>query len=125
MLDDIDVKIINSILANSRKPVTEIAKEVAISNVAIQQRLKKLEKKGVIEGYTAKINYKAIGYSTIAFIGLFLEKAKNYRSVISKLNKIPEISEAHFTTGNYSIFAKVYAKNNDHLMEIQTLDIRH
>jgi len=118
MIDDIDVKIINSLLANSRIPVTEMAKEIEISNVAIQQRLKKLEKKGIIESYTSRINYKALGYTTIAFIGVFLEKAKDYRTVISQMQSIPEISEAHFTTGNYSIFAKVYAKNNDHLMQI-------
>ncbi len=124
MIDDTDVKIINSILANSRKPVTDIAKQIDISNVAIQQRLKKLEKKGIIENYTAKINYKSIGYTTIAFIGIFLEKAKDYRAVISLLRKIPEISEAHFTTGNYSIFAKVYAKNNDHLMDILNTQVQ-
>ncbi len=118
MIDEIDIKIINSILANSRLAITEVAKEIEISNVAIQQRLKKLEKKGIIDAYTAKINYKALGYTTIAFIGIFLEKAKNYRTVISAMRTIPEISEAHFTTGNYSIFAKVYAKNNDHLMQI-------
>jgi len=124
MIDDIDVQIINSILANSRKALTEIAKEIDISNVAIQQRLKKLEKKGIIESYTSKINYKALGYTTIAFIGIFLEKAKDYRSVISQLKAISEISEAHFTTGNYSIFAKVYAKNNDHLMEILNTQVQ-
>jgi len=124
MIDAIDVKIINSVLTNSRKPVTEIAKEIDISNVAIQQRLKKLEKKGIIQNYTASINYKALGFTTVAFIGIFLEKAKNYQSVIGQLKKIPEMSEAHFTTGNYSIFAKVYAKNNDHLMEILNTQVQ-
>jgi Lrp/AsnC family transcriptional regulator for asnA, asnC and gidA len=118
MIDDTDVKIINSLLANSRLALTELSKKIGISSVAIQQRINKLEKKGIIKGFTSQIDYKILGFSTTAFIGIFLEKAKFYKSVIDELNKVKEISEAHFTTGNYSIFAKVYARNNDHLMEI-------
>lgn len=117
-MDDIDVKIINSLMQNSRESTTGISKKLNISNVATQQRITKLQDSDVIKQYSAIINYKKLGYKTIAYLGIFLEKAKGYRSVLAQLNEVPEIAEAHFTTGNYSIFAKIYARDNDHLMEI-------
>jgi Lrp/AsnC family transcriptional regulator for asnA, asnC and gidA len=125
MLDDIDVQIINSLIENSRKSITELAKEIDLSNVAIQSRISKLEQKGIITQYSSRINYKMLGYGTIAFLGIFLEKAKNYKKVIAELRKAENITEAHFTTGNYSIFAKVYAKDNDHLMEILSTQVQN
>lgn len=118
MIDDTDVKILNHLLEDARVPLTSLSKSVGISSVAIQQRISKLEKKGVIQGYSSKIDYKLLGYKSSAFVGVFLEKAKFYKSVIKELNKIPEITESHFTTGSYSIFLKVYALDNEHLMKI-------
>lgn len=124
-MDQIDIQIINSLLANSRRPLTELAKEIDLSNVGIQSRISKLEKKGIVLNYTTQVNYKLLDYTTVAFVGIFLEKAKHYRSVIEKLDKVNNITEAHFTTGNYSIFAKVYAKNNEHLMEILNTKVQN
>ena len=102
-----------------------MAKKIDLSNVAIQSRISKLEKKGIIMNYTTQIDYKLLEYSTVAFVGIFLEKAKHYRSVVEKLDMVNNITEAHFTTGNYSIFAKVYAKNNEHLMEILNTKVQN
>jgi len=118
MIDEIDVKIINHLLLDARMSLTDLSKDAGISSVAIQQRIHKLHKKGIIKGYTSLIDYKLLGYRSSAFVGVFLEKAKHYKSVIKELNKIPEITESHFTTGNYSIFLKVYAKDNEDLMKI-------
>lgn len=125
IMDSIDVKILNSLLSNSRTTTTKIASQVDVSNVATQQRIGKLEKAGIIKGYTAVIDYRLLNYKTVSYIGIFLEKAKNYPDVIKKLNKVPQIIEAHFTTGNYSIFAKVIAKDNIHLMEILSEQVQN
>ncbi len=118
MLDKTDVNILNQLLDNSRISTTQIAKSISISNVATQQRITKLENADIINGYTARLDYHQLGYKTVAYLGIFLEKAKNYQDVIKQLNKVDLISEAHFTTGTYSIFAKIYAKDNLHLMEV-------
>ena len=118
MIDAIDLKIINLLLENSRWSTTEISKHLKISNVATQQRITKLENHGIIKAYTAVLDYRKLDYRTVAYFGIFLEKAKDYQQVIKELNEIPQIVEAHFTTGNYSIFAKIYAKDNLHLMEV-------
>ena len=118
MIDDTDVKIINSLLSNSRQSTKALADPLSISNVATQQRIDKLESQGIIKAYTAEINYKALGFNTVAFVGIFLKEARFYPKVREALNQVPEITEAYFTTGNYSIFSKIYAKDNFHLMEI-------
>lgn len=118
MIDSIDVKILNSLIENGRVAITKVARALSISNVATQQRVTKLEKSGVIRGYSVDIDYTKLGYTTVAYIGIFLEKAKNYESVIEEMKSVPEILEAHFTTGNYSIFAKIIAKDNAHLMQV-------
>lgn len=117
-MDSIDVKIINALQRNSRTSTTNISKELNISNVATQQRIQKLEKAGVIKGYTAILDRELLGFKTMAYLGIFLDKAKDYPTVLKKLKEIPEVTEAHFTTGNYSIFAKILAKDNKHLMQI-------
>lgn len=118
MLDKTDINILNQLVDNSRVSTTQIAKSISISNVATQQRITKLEKADIIKGYTAQLDYHQLGYKTVAYLGIFLEKAKNYKDVIKALKKVDLISEAHFTTGTYSIFAKIFAKDNLHLMEV-------
>lgn len=125
MIDAIDIKIINALLANSRTSTTKISESLKISNVATQQRISKLEKAGIITGYTARVNYTMIGMKTIAYVGIFLEKAKDYKEVIEQLKAVPQISQAHFTTGNYSIFAKISAKDNENLMDILSSKIQN
>lgn len=125
MIDSKDVKILNALLTNSRTSTTKISESLKISNVATQQRISKLEKAGIVKSYTATLDYTKIDYKTIAYLGIFLDKAKDYSTVIKQLNEVPQISEAHFTTGNYSIFAKIYAKNNMHLMEILSEKIQN
>ena len=64
------------------------------------------------------VNPKAIGYSTCTYVGIRLERGSMYRDVATKLDKIPEIVECHFTTGNYTMLVKLYSHDNEHLMEL-------
>jgi len=125
MTDATDLKILKALLTNSRASTTKISSELKISNVATQSRITKMEKAGIIKNYTATIDYNLLGYKTVAYIGIYLEKAKNYEAVISQLTAVPHILEAHFTTGTYSIFAKILAKDNIHLMEILSSNIQN
>lgn len=124
MLDDIDIKILNALLVNSREHTTTISRDLEISNVATQQRITKLMENGMIERFSARLNYHKLGFKTLSYIGIFLDKAEYYRSVITALADVPEVVEAHFTTGTYSIFVKVYAKDNQHLMRVLNSQIQ-
>ena len=124
VLDGIDKKIIRMLIENSRRPIIEIGKNIGISGAAIHQRLKKLEKQNFITSSTIKVNTKVLGYNTLAFIGIFLEKATDNKTVVSQLKNIPEILECHFTTGDWSILAKLLCKDNEDLMKILTSKIQ-
>ncbi|MGJ8744054.1 Lrp/AsnC ligand binding domain-containing protein [Polaribacter sp.] len=123
-IDGIDKIIIKTLLEDARTPILSIAREVGISGAAIHQRLRKLESSHLIEGYQMKINSKALGYTTTAFVGVFLDSSGHLSAVMKKLNTIPEILESHYTTGNYSIFIKIICKNNEDLMRLLNTKIQ-
>lgn len=119
-IDSLDKKILKMITRNARIAYLEVARECNVSGAAIHQRIQKLMKLGVITGSKFIIEPKKIGYKTCAYMGIFLEQASLYHDVLEELKKIPEITQCHFTTGNYSVFIKIFAKDNEHLKTILT-----
>ena len=123
-IDGIDKIILRSLMKDARTPVLEISRSVGISGAAIHQRLRKLEKSGLLSGSKFVINPKAMGYKTMAFVGVFLEKAKNNSDAVRQLKRIPEVLECHYTTGDWSILIKVLCKDNEHLMSVLNKNIQ-
>ena len=123
-LDGIDKKILKVLMENSRRPILEIAKNIGISGAAIHQRLRKLESQNLIIGSSIIVNTKVLGFTTMAFIGIFLDKATSNKTVVNQLKEIPEILECHYTTGDWSVLAKLICKDNEDLMEILTKKIQ-
>ena len=117
-IDGIDKKILRALMEDARTPILEIARGVGISGAAIHQRLRKLEKSGLIAGSKFVINPKVLGYTTMAYIGVYLDKAMSNPEAVKQLKKIPEVLECHYTTGNWSIFIKILCKDNEHLMQV-------
>lgn len=124
LIDGIDKMILRSLMKNARTPILEIARQVGISGAAIHQRLRKLENSELISGSKVMINPKVLGYTTMAFIGIFLEKAVSNPQAVKQLKKIPEVLECHYTTGNWSILIKVLCKDNEHLMHLLNKEIQ-
>ena len=123
-IDGIDKKILRALMADARTPVLEIARQVGISGAAIHQRLRKLEKSGLISGSKFVINPRILGYTTMAFVGIFLDKAVSNPQAVKQLKTIPEVLECHYTTGNWSILIKVLCKDNEHLMHVLNTNIQ-
>lgn len=117
-IDKLDREIMAFLVKDAKIPYTEIAKKLDVSPGTIHVRIKKLESFGIIEGSSLIINHSKLGYDLTAFIGIYLSKGSIYHEVIDKLNAIPEIVEAHYTTGVYSIFLKMICKNTQHLRDI-------
>jgi Lrp/AsnC family transcriptional regulator, regulator for asnA, asnC and gidA len=117
-IDSLDKKILSLIAKDARIPFLEIARECNVSGAAIHQRIQKLTESGIISGSEYIIDPHKMGFHTCAYIGIFLEKASMYESVVQELEQIPEITECNYTTGNYSIFIKIFAKTNEHLKNI-------
>jgi Lrp/AsnC family transcriptional regulator for asnA, asnC and gidA len=122
--DGIDKEILRALMQDARTPILEIARQVGISGAAIHQRLRKLEKSGLISGSKFIINPKALGYTTMAFVGIYLDKAMNNPEAVKQLQKIPEVLECHYTTGNWSIFIKILCRDNEHLMHLLNKEIQ-
>ena len=123
-VDGIDKIILKTLISDARTPVLTIARKVGISGAAIHQRLRKLEASGLIEGSRLVLNPKVLGYTTTAFVGIFLESASTYAAAIKRLKEIPKVVESHYTTGNYAIFIKILCKNNEDLMSLLNKDIQ-
>jgi Lrp/AsnC family transcriptional regulator for asnA, asnC and gidA len=114
-IDELDKKILALITKNARIPYLEVARECKVSGAAIHQRIQRLTKMGVITGSEFVINPKKIGFRTCAYIGIFLDSAHLFPEVVEKLKKIPEITQCHYITGGYSIFIKIYTRDNEDL----------
>ena len=117
-LDSLDLKILQMLVENARKPYLEIARECGVSGAASHQRIQKLSSMGVIKGSELLIEPSSVGYDTCAYIGFFLKDPSQFKTVVEELKNIPEVVECHFTTGQYDMFIKLYARNNDHLLHI-------
>jgi Lrp/AsnC family transcriptional regulator for asnA, asnC and gidA len=117
-LDDIDLKILDVISKNARMPFKDVAALCGISRAAVHQRVNRMIEMGVIIGSGYHIDPKKVDYHTCTFIGIFLEKGGLYEKAAEHLREIPEVVECHYTTGQYAIFAKVYARTNEHLKSI-------
>ena len=117
-IDGIDKEILRDLMEDARKPILQIANKIGISGAAIHQRLRKLEQAGVISGSKFIVNTKVLGYSTMAFVGVYLDKAARNSEAVRELKKIPEVLECHYTTGNWSILIKIICRDNEHLMQL-------
>ncbi len=117
-IDSLDKKILSLVTQNARIPFLEVARECKVSGAAIHQRIQRLVNIGVIKGSEFIINPAKIGYHTCAFMGIFLKKASLFNEVVELLKQIPQIVECHYTTGQYAIFIKIYARNNEDLKQM-------
>ena len=117
-LDDTDHNILDMLIDNTRTPFTDIAKKFNISAGTVHVRVKKMEEAGIITGSSLKLDYRKLGYSFIAYVGVFLQKTSQTKFVLERINEIPFVTVAHVTTGKFNIFCKIRARDTSHAKEI-------
>jgi Lrp/AsnC family transcriptional regulator for asnA, asnC and gidA len=118
LLDKLDREILKMISEDARVPFLEVARACGVSGAAIHQRIQKLTNLGILKGSQFVMDPEKIGYETCAFIGLNLKNPEDFDRVLEELKTIPEVTECHYTTGNFDMFIKIYARNNHHLLDI-------
>ena len=118
LLDALDYKILKMLSENARRPYLEIARECGVSGAAIHQRVQKLYGMDVLKGAVTVINPSSLGYDTCAYVGLLLKEPSKSDMIMEAIRKIPEVVECHYTTGQYDMFLKIYARNNEDLLRI-------
>ena len=117
-IDKLDRKILSILSQNARIPFKDVAAECGVSRAAIHQRVQHLIENGVIIGSGFHVNPKSLGYTTCTYVGLNLERGSMYRDVVERISTIPEVIECHFTTGSYTMLVKLFAKDNEQLMDL-------
>jgi len=117
-LDEVDHQILDMLIENTRTPFTDIAKKLLISAGTVHVRVKKMEEAGIIQGSSLTLNYTKLGYSFIAYVGIFLQNTSQTKFVLQRINEIPFVTVAHVTTGKFNIFCKIRAKDTNHAKDI-------
>lgn len=115
-VDSVDKQILNILIRNGRTSYAEIAKIVGMKSPSVIERVKKLENMGILKGYTAKINYKALGYDILAFIGVSIDNARHIKDFENAMHTLDsDIIECHHVTGETTMRVKVITKNTETL----------
>ncbi len=117
-IDRTDLRILQIISTNARIAFKDIADKCGVSRAAVHQRVLRLMETGVIQGSGYNVDPRRVGYSTCTYVGIRLERGSMYKDVVVELEKIPEIVECHYTTGPYTMFVKLYCRDNEHLMSL-------
>ena len=117
-LDEIDHQILDMLIDNTRVPFTDIAKKLLISAGTVHVRVKKMEDAGIIKGSSLTLDYKKLGYSFIAYVGVFLQNTSQTTFVLERINEIPFVTFPHITTGKFNVFCKIRAKNTEHAKDV-------
>jgi Lrp/AsnC family leucine-responsive transcriptional regulator len=107
MIDEISLKILKILQEKARIPNVEVARQVGLAPSAVLERIRKLEKQGIIDGYEVRLNPKRFAKSMVAFVSVKLKKLGEEIKVGEKLSLIPEVQEVHYVAGEDSFLVKV------------------
>lgn len=118
MLDDVDLAILRMLQENARIPNSEIARRLDMAPSAILERIRKLEARGVIKGYEARIDPKALGFGLVAFISVRTKDRTSDFEAAAKLQRLPEVLEVHNVAGEDCYLVKVRVQDVEALKNL-------
>lgn len=114
----LDARILDILQADGRRTYAEIGAEVGISGPSAHERVKKLEARGVITGYGARIDPDAVGFDVVAFTWITMAPGTAGADLTADFAKIPEIVECHHIAGQADYILKIRARDNADLERI-------
>ncbi|MFC3811514.1 Lrp/AsnC family transcriptional regulator [Lacihabitans lacunae] len=124
-LDSFDIKILKELEKDGRKPYSEIAKKLEISNTMVHQRVNRMREGGLIKKMAIELDERKMGFEWSAFTGLVLKEDSNSESIIEELKKIPEVVECYYITGQYTLYIRIVARNNEHMRKVLYEKVDH
>lgn len=116
-IDGLDARLILEMADAPRAGVMELARRLGVARGTVQARLDKLQARGIVSGFGPDLDLKALGYEVLAFITLEIAQGR-LLDVTEHLAGIPEVLEAHATTGPGDVHCRVVARTNEHLQEV-------
>ena len=116
-IDELDARLITALAETPRAGVMELARQLGVARGTIQARLDKLQARGVITGFDPDLHLETLGYEVLAFVTLEIAQGR-LADVVDHLADIPEVIEAHSTTGPGDLHCRIVARTNEHLQEV-------
>jgi|SRR5438552_18623767 len=117
LLDATNRQILQELAADARLSMAELGRRVNMSAPAVAERVQRLERAGVITGYRAEIDPRAVGYPLTAIVRI-RPAARQLPKIQALASELPEVAECHRITGDDCFFVKVYLRSIDDLGEI-------
>ena len=118
MMDAIDYKILHCLKRNAREKASVISEEINLSVSAVLERIRKMEKNGIIEGYTILLNQKKLGNGMTALMEVSLEHPRHYESFTESIKANENIISCDYLTGDFDFMLKIITDTSDSLEEI-------
>lgn len=116
-IDGLDARLLRALAETPRAGVMELARQLEVARGTVQARLEKLQRRGVVRGFSPDIDLRAIGYDVLAFVTLEIAQGR-LADVVEHLASIPEVLEVHATTGPGDLHARIVAQTNEHLQHV-------
>ncbi len=123
-LDTLDLQILEHLTINARVTWTELSVQLGLSAPAITERVRKLEERGVIRGYTVLLEPEALDCGLLAFIAVQIPDLKAHKTFLTRVKTMPEILECHHMSGNDDYWLKVRCAGTKALEKIVTEDLK-
>ena len=117
-LDELDVRILEALQRNARSTFTELGSLVGLKAPAVHDRVKRLEARGYITGYGAKLDAGRLGLQLTAFISCYTSPDCSYEAFTGALSAMPEVCEIHSVAGEESFVCKVATRSTQHLDDL-------
>jgi DNA-binding Lrp family transcriptional regulator len=124
-IDPLDARLIRALADTPRAGVMELARQLGVARGTVQARLEKLQRRGIVTGFSPDVDLRAMGYDVLAFITLEIAQGR-LDDVVEHLAGIAEVLEVHATTGPGDLHARVVARTNTHLQDVigRILDVQ-
>jgi len=119
-IDQLDARLIRAVAESPRAGVMELARQLGVARGTVQARLEKLQRRGIVTGFSPDVDLAAMGYEVLAFVTLEIAQGR-LSDVVEHLAGIPEVLEVHATTGPGDLHARVVARTNSHLQQVINL----
>jgi Lrp/AsnC family leucine-responsive transcriptional regulator len=117
-LDELDLRILDALQRNARSTFTELGQVVGLKPPAVHDRVKRLEQRGYIRGYSAQLDAERLGLHLVAFVSCYTSPDCAYDEFTRRLSEMPEICEVHSVAGEETFLCKVVTRSTHHLDEL-------
>jgi Lrp/AsnC family leucine-responsive transcriptional regulator len=117
-LDELDVRLLEALQHNGRSTFAELGARVGLKAPAVHDRVKRLEQRGHIRGYAARLDGKRLGLELVAFVSCYTSPDCNYERFTQALGRMPEVCEVHSVAGEETFMCKVVTRSTQHLDEL-------